>query len=556
MNIKIVWSLGIISTGVLFSFPTRLTYLYSQIQSISILGPPSFVFFIVFYLWMASLALTVYKSKNPKLAGLLASNLLVLVIVGFWTLRTNFPIPKEDGTLAYAFFTSVLVQGHITSTSSDQFFLYTVWPLTTALTTMTSRLLGFSLSQSMVFVTFWCDQLASSLLFFVFGRILSSYRLGFIALTLFWIGGIYNQSSAFTPTVYGYPLLAGLLLLTIRISQGHGTAKSYMPSFLVLSVALALGHFITALVFLGMTSAVAIASASERRSLIQVAIIGAIFVITPVLYSNIALNFLGSSIHGIFQNPFGQFQQAYISKVGPQLPQWVSYITLGWQIVVIVPVLVLVPGILVWRKRIQPMSRFVGLLAAGTIMASFFLVLGGIGYALSALVYLPIIAAPAVVLFAKILSPHKGIGVCILAIALIAFSLPTFLAYNRNQVIYAVNGYDMGLYSYSEIHLPPNINFFSSWDNYLPYINNYTMDFFDTGSVHTAAGLWVQWNQSISAFSHAPIQDRVFLFSLRNVVPWQSQVNIAPDDPHWQAVLTKLALHNRVYDSDYGVLYE
>ena len=554
---KITFISSIMLTVALLEFPSQYTYSYNVLQSWEMLGQNAPIFSAVFFAWISSVFFFVYTSKSK--AGrieLLASNLLVVVFTGFWTLRTNSPIPKVDGTQAFSFISAVLSHGHLVLTNSYQWSLYTVWPLPTYFVSATSRIMGMGLDQTMIVTILILDQATCTLLFLFFCRVLGSPKLGFTALCIFWVGGIYNQSSTFTPTVYGFPLLVGLLLVTIGVFQSRRGTLRILPIFVILSIALALGHFISALMFLGIIMIVALAMARQTRIMIYGAVVAMLTVAVPVAYSELEVNFLASSIKGILQNPFLQFHEAYISKIGSQLPQWVSSITLGWQIVMIIPVVSAVFVVLVMRESLPRNIYFVCLMAIGLVLSGSFLVLGGVGYALSILGYLPLVSAPVIVALVSRHSQYRQFGLILVVALLVGASFPTFIAYNRTQELYQVNEYDLSLYKFIQSSVPGSgVTLYTSWDNYLPYVNNFSLVYIDLSPTATPASLWYQWNTTLNQFANAGSQTRVMLFSERDIVPWEAQIGVKSSDPHWNTIRGDLAAFDKVFVNRYGALY-
>jgi hypothetical protein len=551
-----------ITTAVLLLFPTTVAYEYTPVQSLTAFGSNWGTFVAAFAIWLTTLMyLGVIKdTEGSRHAFLLIA--FVAVIIDFWTLRTNLVIPKEDGTYNMAYIASFLQTGHLVN-GFDSF--YALWPAFQLLVCGLVLFTHASIITVMTGVIVLVNIVTSIFVFKLYLSILNSSRLAFLGGVLIYTGGTLNQGSVFTPSLLGI-LFACFSLFVVFRSTIQGTAAPKMPMMVIIVVALGFTNLISLLFFTLVTLSLFLTRSRlrYRRQNIYLLTAGILMLFIPELNSKVYLSQITRSLLQFDSVGFlNSFTTTLNSKIGGQVPLWASEITLFWQIILVLPIF-LGPVIFLmkkfernWVEKLLVCSMF-GIIA---FIAIFFL--AGGGASLISLAFAPFLTVPFIIVLLINLGSRfqatrgrfmRTISLT-LVVALLILTLPSFLAYNRNQALYTYHKTDLQGFKFLEsTTTSSNPNVFIPYSNQLPYILPSPVVTFDPSSVSTPTQLWNTWAHMLASFSAQ--KSDLFLFSPREVTPWQAFLGVSPSDVNWIGIQYSLASHDLVFQNGDVSIFE
>jgi hypothetical protein len=544
-----LWATVLLLTGVLIAFPTSFVFRYEPLQSISVFGGDFTLFVILYYLWLGAVMLTLagFDDSRDVPRGVLLSIIFVAVNVEFWTLRTNLPVPKSDGADNLPYIAAIQGKGNLFGFDDPSFSYFAVWPIIQLMTVTISSFLGVSIVNSMELVIILDNVLTMIFLFLTSYGFLHRVRLACLTTFLFSLFSVYNQASAFTPSLTAIVYLVVLLWLISKLLLKNTSLSKFAPIIIVVEIALAFANFIT----MSLLTSILVAVVLLRRGggALRILAIAIVSVIVPFL-SNTTQTGIIFTIATTFQrvNLLLSQQSFFQSKVGGSLPFWVSADTLFWQVFLFSPALVLLV-LLAVRRRLGREMKIMGIYVVGFIPFGIAMLLGSIPAVI--LTFLPIFTSIIILLWVRSDSQTRIGLLSVLLGLMIILALPTFIAYNRNQPKYKYYLSDSSGYQFSGQYLPHSAKLLIVMPpfNTLDYISSNTVVKFDYTSIFQASQVWIAWDSSLGEFATSSGNGAILIFSERSVVPWASLLNINVHDPHWSTIRDQLNAYSEIYDN-------
>lgn len=552
-----LWFCASFSGAAIIVFPTNFAYHYSPVQAIAIFGGSFPLFGALFLLWAITImVLGVTSEDRTDREHLLLVAMFIAVVVNFWTFRTNMVIPKEDGTYNLAYITEFVARGHLTN-GLDSF--YSLWPAIQIMVVELVEVVHLNITLAMALVVSIAAEMTGIFSYKLYKSALGAAREGFLALVLLYTGGVINQSSVFTPSVLGLMMESLLFWLVIRFLRSERRVFS-TPVAMLLIFALGFTNLISLFSLSSAFLALIVLKGWTKRRSVGIYLLSLMFVMLfiPELTSRTYLGQITESLLTFLSKGFtSSFASTYTTKVGGPIPVWVSLLTLMWQVAFIVPVL-LAPLIVISHRRGSESSKLLAKAAIGLFLFTGIFFLAGGGTSLIPLTFIPVLTAPLIVSIAlgssrvpKRLSYRHFLVAGVLCLLI----LPTFLAYNRNQVIYTYHEDDSSGFSFLQAAEPSGLsNIYVPYSNQLPYYSTIAPITFDPGSIPTDSKLWQTWDQMLAQFSST--HGSIFLFSPRETIPWSTLLDIPASSGNWTQILSALSSNNLVYGNGDVQIFE
>ncbi|MDG6908410.1 MAG: hypothetical protein JRN20_21780 [Nitrososphaerota archaeon] len=539
-------------TVIILAFPTNFEYTYSTVQSIEIFGNLS-LFLALMLLWVLCLGLVLIQLDiSSKNLGFLLALSVAMVSIGFWVLRTSFPLPHSDGVENYAYILSALKAGHLIGAGSSSMTFFVDWPAMNLLSAGLAKVSGLSIVDAMDLVVLILLFACLSFLYQVAFSLLKSAPASTLACSIFFVGSIYGQQSVYTPQFMGLPLV----LMVIWLLGPRDVSDLRRQRLLILiMVFITLSFTNDVSMLFALSSLVAFALFYGKESLARVTLpFAAMAIVMPYLY-NKGLSFVVSYATIFLQRSVLTDLSVFLSsKVGGVLPSWVSFSTAFWQASFALVAIIGLVRMVIIRKRKNHHDKFVMVFLVGTISFGLILLAAGTLFS-NTFIFLAISSSILIAqLYGWLVKKRVGLALIIM-LFLLVMSIPTFFAYNRNTEVYKLYPRDVSMTTYLSSYFQPYSGSLlnTQEDFQLPIINNdaFVANFAIAGSP-TSQALWQNWNGTLNALETT---NAVLVFSPRSVIPWMSLFSVSPQNPRWNYILTTLSKSDITYSNGFDLTY-
>ena len=535
------------------AFPTRFSDSYSPIQSIELFGS-GLTIFGIFYVLAVSFGLATGSvlEKSDAKRGAYIAFLLTFVSLEFWNLRSNFPIPISDGQVNHSFVQVVAATGHLSTYNQPGFNsnFFTTWPSMQTLGASLQVLLGLSTTTAMILELSAMLTLVSFAAYLFFRNVTRSTFLGLVGVVLLTSFSARYQLYFYTPNnlAFAFTVLAFWLLSRAYFESVWSRGSSVVFSLLV--VAISLTNFLASFFFVSVSLTFWLVSSRKRLIHPFIPLLLA-FSILPPLFSG-GLGIIAASAKGFLNGGvLSQLFSFYASKSssGGLIPTWAADVTIFWQAFMAFPALMGL-FLLLWKRRaLDARLMFIctgilGLIPFGVGLAS-----GGGYYVTVILGVVPLFSVPLVLLMVGTRNRSKLLATLVLI--MIVLSLPTFLAYNRNQNLWKLYPQDIAGYTYvmNQSLAQPGTTVYMTGVDTMPYLVEGLTVVYPMASFLTESQLWAIWNNTLGTLADQGRGAGVMVFSNRSITPWASQLGISVTDSHWAVIRHEVSLLSIVYDN-------
>jgi hypothetical protein len=530
------------------AFPTTFRYHYAAIQTYDIFNGllPWFECLYVLAVGFGILSGSVHAYGNRTKPALLSVT-MALMNSEFWNIRSNLPIPISDGQANHAYVAALVVNGHLLGFATQDLSFFSAWPNTQLIGAILQQMLLLNTSVAMVLestIVIALVAVASYLFFFTLTSSPFRSLVGVILLTFF---SARFQIYFYTPNNLAFAIaILGLWLVARGVFSGTMKRSSSL-AILILMLGIGFTNFIIS-AFLASTFVVLWTLSPSRKTLAPFVPIVAAASLLPPLYNGGLGIITGSAREFLSGNLISQLLSFYGSQAGGLIPVWASYVTFFWQVVMVAPA-VFALGLLLWkRSELPPRRLHLCLLIVGLIPFGLGLASGGGYYAAVLLGVIPLFTIP------FILQTSGKLGrtfVVLVVVLIVGLSLPTFLAYNRNQEIWELYPTDTTSYSFIS-HRSSVISGYTLYmtgvDTLPLYINNVDV-VYPMAKFLSLQQLWSIWDTTLAVFHSSSAGSSVLVFSSRSVVPWASQLGIPPGDAHWTEIRSSISTLVVIYSN-------
>ena len=554
-----LWLFSALLTASLFLFPANFAYRLTPIQSLSVFGKLFPLFSVLYYFWLFLLFIlaAIAQEKKSTVKGAVLVIFFIVIQIGFWIIPTNFPIPKSDGTLALAYISELVSKGHLLGTASQGLSYFYTWPAIDLFVAVLVHVTILNTAESMVLTIFVMVLTTGVFVYFLFRELLQSVLFAFVACVLYFYASVYAQNSVFTTLIFGWALYAATLWLLIRALRRKAVTGTVLGILLLFVIGTSLGEFITSLIIASTLLALLLFRVEIRR-LGRLATASVLFTVLVPMFSAGGLGFL-SLAEGFLHGALGisAFRAAYDSKIVYNIPVWVGYLALFWQLVLIAPVPFIILMFVTKRFHNQ-YAHFISASTVGMLMFSLAMATGGPSYLSFVLLVFPIFTVPFIFIAAVEMSKRRIFVFFVLIVMVFSLSLPTFVAYNRNQAIYGYNSSDVAGYSYLQTSFP-----WGSGNSILgsqetlppPFLEpNTNIVALTITSYYNQTQFWGNW-QSLMSSIHIQAPENLAVFSPHSVFPVATLLGVPPNDAHWKSVEEQLQAHDVIYNNNELSMY-
>lgn len=534
------------------AFPTTYINTYVPIQSIRILGSYLPLFATLYY---GDLVCAVYAAaklkKGESLRAMILALSLVFVNVEFWNLRVNQPVPISDGLLDHAYISAVLAKGHLFGFTSSSLSYFATWPGMQLAGITLQASTGLSTTYSMILEVTAIIVVTTLGSYLFFQELTQSPFLAVIGAFMFNCLSVHFQEYTFTTFTLGYALAFLAFLFLFRILSGAGESSKSIFMLGVLAMSIGFVEFLAALlvVSVAFTSVLLVKKKNGGRAFSVIPLMACMLVI-PELFNSGLYVVVSSGTAFLSGGLLGQLFQFAESKIGGPIPSWASYITLVWQVVLMLPALAAIVAFFLRRNSSGYSARFLYSGVLGLVIYGVPL-LGGNIYATMLLVAVPVFSVPLILLWFRSI-PRKALLTCLILI--LALSLPTFLAYNRNQDLYKVFPQTQAVDGFvtNEVTSSSGLDVYSAQFNFVTNYTSPTQVYDPWSNAVTHQQFWSTWNSTLQRLG-AP-GGGVLVFSHDSIIDWISMLNILQNDPHWLYIETQIYSKDIVYNNHDSVV--
>ncbi len=580
-NRVLLWILLLLITASLLSFPVRLVCEYRPIQAPYIFeNLPLFVG--LFCTWMVVL-LVLAMSKRDDANRSDGENVALaaafgLVVWGLWVAITPYGSYADD-LYNQAHVRWLMQEGTIPIGHKNlEYFDY---PGLHLLVSAMSQISGLGVAASRTFFLLTNSLAFSALLYLYLERILRNQRLAFLGVLLIATGNIVlvEKMRVFTPGALGFTLLAGFLLVLTK--SEHRVPPRAMPETLVmvtLFAAIVISYFansfLVPLALMGILILQTMAQDDARTPVFSLVSLFVILVLAWAVYwtyhtFNSLTRFLPEMKVQILSGGFLETAlKLGASNVGGSLPPWASVTHLAvWGILGLSTIVGLTSLLRV--KTLSPPERamtgallgVIALFAIGTLGTE-----GGYQF-VRFLMYAPLFAIPAALLFlARSHVPRVGV-LAILSILTLVLALPSFLSSVNTVSTDALYASDIAGGTFLESHSTHNGASHAVYGTCIDsaalaryYVPDAAIKRVPEMVLYepTQAAVWDKVNEFLAEFVEPDdgfAQQKLFIMNEKSAVPYRHIAGIPLDDPNWGRVNKLLAAEDRVYDNGHVEMY-
>jgi len=583
----LAWILLLILTAGLLLSPIRLVGQYQPIQA-----PYLFenlpLFCTLFFIWVLLLATLVVtkpdSGRRPNWENLGLVCIFGLVYLGFWIVVTPNG-SYADGAFNMGHVNWLLEEGSIPI--GHQNLVYFDFPGLHLFASSLAQLGGVSVLQSRMLALVANVLLFSGCLYLVAVQILGSNRLAMLAASLVMVGSILiaDDITVFYPRALGFTMLVAFMLLLTKFLyprdrgaiatqsiEGVGTGATDKLLLIVLFTAMVVSYFATSflapLLLLGLLVVARLTRTPANWADAQTVVILLVMVTAWGLYwswhffDNMA-DFVPAAWEDFSS---GRFLATALTlgtaNIGSRLPLWANVVRGFWFGFLVTSTVL---GLYAFVRSRKLTSAEV--LVAGGLLGVIGLTIAGLvgthgGQQFSRfLMYAPLFAVPALLLFLSQRGRVRQVSSTALATVVVLLALPTFLCAVNTVGTDAVRAYEWAagdfaagrLVSRGETTVIHSLTFASrAWvytrapDATLR--NPREKDYY----IRSEEEVWEEAEELATLFKEGWVlrgMQKLFVFSDKDPIHYQHVLGVPTDDPRWESLLATLEKANRMFDN-------
>ncbi|GEM_PF-1980914 len=540
----------LILSGVILTFPTNISLSMGFNNATEAFGNNLLLFCCLYLLWLGLIILLIfdYRKDPTSQVPFILVVLFGIVNFGFWIFAT--PFARGEDMTGIQLTQSVLSHG--SNIVSPNVADYTEFPALFDFGASAVLLSGLGLFAVRAVVSFALIVVFSASSFLAYFHVLRSRFLAAIAtLVLMGVGDIeILRLYFFHPDWMGIALLALLFAVITNTIAKSEIPLSSMILTLVLSGALTLAHLLYPMIGIALLFALVAPNLKSRGQALVLSLIALVALSSWVLFSatgwfsyvfgDLVFKNIASPVSGSSVNRINLVESLIINNL-TATTWWASSAYLFWVS------LVFGVGLVSWlakavrfrsanleMKYLVVSTLTVGLLTIGMVLASpnyvqFFRIL----------IYVPITLVPlAVSYFGKRIRM-----IVILAVCILAFMLPTFLAYPRLAVDNWYS-YDLATLQYQANYVPIQVIQFPY--SQLP----------EQFALVNSTNYWRALESTLNQFHAQTANSAYWELSPRDMINAQHLYGISLTNPNWTTFNSELGRSNLVYDNGYYKFFE